>query len=49
MFVSDIQQRTIERLGENPAAPVFYTAADILVALNLAESGDERKGVRNNG
>ena len=37
MLTTDLQTRTLERLGENPAAPIFYTDADALAALNLAQ------------
>jgi hypothetical protein len=35
MLTSELQTRTLERLNEDPAAPIFYTAADTLAALNL--------------
>jgi hypothetical protein len=37
MTTSDLQMRILERLGENPAAPVFYTAADALGVINLGQ------------
>lgn len=35
MTVSDIRTRSLERLNEDPARPVYYTAADVLATLNL--------------
>lgn len=37
MTTVDLKTRTLERLGEDPAAPVFYTSNDALSALNLAQ------------
>lgn len=37
MTVSDLQTRTLERLDEDPAKPVFYTASDTLAAINLMQ------------
>lgn len=37
MTTADLQTRVLERLGENPAAPVFYPGADALAALNLGQ------------
>jgi len=37
MNAADLKTRTLERLGQDPAAPVFYTAMDALAALNLAQ------------
>lgn len=37
MIVSDLQSRTLERLGEDPDARVFYTEDDVLAVLNLGQ------------
>lgn len=37
MQTSDLQQRTLERLNENTATPIFYPATDVLAVLNLAQ------------
>jgi hypothetical protein len=37
VLASDLQTRILERLGEDPAQPVFYTAADALAAINLGQ------------
>ncbi len=34
MTVADLQTRVLERVGEDPTAPVFYTAAEALAWLN---------------
>jgi hypothetical protein len=37
MTLSDLRSRTLERLGEDPAAPVYFTAAEATAALNRAQ------------
>ena len=37
MFTSDLQTRVLERLGEDPNSPVYYTAANALSWLNAAQ------------
>lgn len=37
MTAADIITRTLERLDQNPGAPVFYVASDALAAINLAQ------------
>lgn len=36
MILSDLQARTLDRVGEDPNSPVFYTAADATAWLNAA-------------
>lgn len=37
MLAGDLQTRVLERLGEDPNNPVYYTAADALAWLNAAQ------------
>lgn len=37
MILSDMQTRLLERLGENPSAPAFYTVRETVAWLNAAQ------------